>query len=232
MVTFLTAQDMEGVWVLTHLDDKPVEDQVTMKIYQDGYFTFATWDKNTKEFLHAGGGEYYIDGGYSEVYDFFTEDSTIVGQEKTFEGYHRYDGLVLAEIGGGVTRAWKRISRDKDDLSGVWVFTGRQRDGEIQRTVPNARRTVKVLSGGRFQWIAFNSDTGEFFGSGGGTYSAENGTYTENIEFFSRDQNRAGAVLLFDYKINDHEWHHSGNNSKGEPLYEIWSPYRNYFEQD
>lgn len=232
LCSFLTAQDMEGAWILTHLDNEPVEDQETIKIYQDGYFAFATWNKDTKEFINAGGGQFFIDGGYSEIYDFYTEDSTYVGQEKTFEGFHRYDGLVLSEIGGGVEKAWKRISRDKDSLTGAWVITGRQRNGEMQRNTPGARRTMKILSGGHFQWIAFNSDTGEFFGSGGGTYSAENGKYTETIEFFSRDNTRVGTVLPFEFKLNGHEWHHSGKSSKGDPINEIWSPYRDSFPKE
>lgn len=228
----LTAQDMEGAWILSYLDEKPVEGTVTIKIYQDGYFAYASWDARTGEFLEAAGGEFFIDGGYSEKYDFYTEDSTMVGREISFEGFHRYDGLVLAEIGGGAEKAWKRISRDKDDLTGVWVITGREKDGELQKSTPGARRTIKILSGNRFQWIAFNSDTGEFFGTGGGTYSAENGKYTENIEFFSRDNSRVGANLPFDYKLNDGEWHHSGKSSKGDPIYEIWSPYRQVYKKE
>ena len=228
----LSAQDMEGAWQLIYLDEKPVKDTVTIKIYQDGYFAFASWDAKTNEFISAGGGEFYIESGYSEKYDFYTEDSSMVGREITFEGFHRYDGLVLAEIGGGVEKAWKRISTNKNDLSGLWVFTGRQRDGEMQRSTPGARRTVKILSGDRFQWIAFNSETGEFFGSGGGTYSAENGKYTENLEFFSRDNNRAGASLPFDYTLNEKEWHHTGKSSKGDPVYEIWSPYREAYQKE
>ena len=44
---------------------------------------------------------------------------------------------------------------------------------------------MKFLKNGNFQWIAFNTETFQFFGSGGGTYSAKNGIYTENIQFFS-----------------------------------------------
>ncbi len=226
------AQDMEGAWKLTHEDGKEVNDRVVIMIYQDGYFAFGAKEAGTNKFLAAGGGEFFLDSGYSEVYDFHTEDSTLVGKERNFQGFHRYDGLVLQEIEGGVEKTWKRISTDKDDLSGNWVFTGRQRDGEMRRSTPGDRRTIKILSGGRFQWAAFNSDTGEFFGTGGGTYSAEDGEYTENIEFFSRDDSRVGAELNFNYSVEDGEWHHSGKSSKGDPMYEIWSPYRNYFPKD
>ncbi len=228
----LGAQDMEGAWKLTHEDGKEVNDRVVVKIYQDGYFAFISKEAETNKFLAAGGGEYFLDNGYSEVYDFYTADSTLVGKEVTFTGYHRYDGLVLQELEGGTEKTWRRISTNKNDLSGNWVITGRQRNGELQRSTPGPRRTIKILSGDRFQWAAFNSDTGEFYGSGGGTYSAENGKYTENIEFFSRDDSRVGAELQFDYKIEDNEWHHSGKSSKGEPLFEIWTPYREFYKRE
>ena len=56
------------------------------------------------------------------------------------------------------------------------------------------------------------------------TNAQKNGTYTEQIEFFSRDNSRVGAKLNFQYEIIENEWHHSGMSSKGAPIYEIWSP--------
>ena len=83
---------------------------------------------------------------------------------------------------------------------------------------------MKILSSSRFQWIAYNTATGKFSGTGGGSYTAENGVYTEHIEFFSRDDSRVGAQLSFEYEVIENEWHHSGKSSKGKPIYEIWSP--------
>lgn len=230
--TLVGAQDMDGVWKLTHENGKEVKDREVIKIYQDGYFAFAAKESGSNKFLSAGGGEFFLDNGYSEIHDFHSEDSTLVGKEIAFQGHHRYDGLVLEEIDGGIERTWKRISADKDELSGNWVITGRQRDNDMRRHVPGARRTIKILGGNRFQWAAFNSDTGEFFGTGGGTYAAENGQYTESIEFFSRDDNRVGAELNFDYSVIEGEWHHSGKSSKGDAIYEIWSPYNDYFTRE
>ena len=55
---------------------------------------------------------------------------------------------------------------------------------------------MKILSGTRFQWIAYHIGTKVFSGSGGGTYTSEQGKYTETIDFFSRDNDRVGAVTL------------------------------------
>ena len=117
-------------------------------------------------------------------------------------------------------------------MTGNWVITGRKRDNEISTMTPGARRTVKILGGGRFQWIAFNSETKELSGTGGGTYSAEDGIYKENITFFSRDDSRVGATLDFQYEVKDGHWHHSGKSSTGEPIYEIWSKYKEAYKPE
>jgi hypothetical protein len=126
---------------------------------------------------------------------------------------------------GMLVEIWEKLSDSKDDLIGNWVITGRKQEGKISRSTPGARRTVKILSDGRFQWVAFNSETKEFSGTGGGTYTAKDGKYVETIAFFSRDDSRVGAELGFDFKVIDGEWHHSGLSSKGDPIYEIWTPY-------
>jgi hypothetical protein len=86
-----------------------------------------------------------------------------------------------------------------------------------------ARKTIKLLTAKKFQWAAINTSTGEFFGTGGGSYTFENGKYTEHIEFFSRDNSRVGASLQFSDTLQGKRWIHSGLSSKGDPIYEIWT---------
>ena len=46
-------------------------------------------------------------------------------------------------------------------------MSGRYRNGEKQmRSIDRPRKTMKVLINGYFQWIAFNSETFQFSGSG------------------------------------------------------------------
>jgi hypothetical protein len=71
--------------------------------------------------------------------------------------------------------------------------------------------------------VAINTQTGEFFGTGGGTYTFENNVYTENIDFFSRDNSRVGASLEFKGTVNGNKWDHSGKSSKGDPIHEEWT---------
>lgn len=226
----LFAQDLEGVWKLTHKNGHPVKSQETIKIFQDDYFAFGSKEIETNKFLAAGGGEYFTEDGYTEVFDFHTERPELIGTGKNYELQYTNERMILSS-NGEEKEVWQKISDEQDDLAGNWVFTGRKKDGELRMSTPGARRTVKILGGGRFQWIAFNSDTKEFFGTGGGTYSAENGKYIENIEFFSRDNSRVGAKLEFDFEIKDDVWHHSGTSSKGDPIYEIWAPYSEAYQR-
>lgn len=103
-------------------------------------------------------------------------------------------------------------------------MSGRKVDGKTESRDTNMpRKTMKILSGTRFQWIAYNTETKQFMGTGGGTYTTENGEYTENIEFFSRDDSRVGNSLKFNYTLTDGNWNHQGVSSKGDPLNEIWT---------
>ncbi|MCG9971254.1 hypothetical protein [Christiangramia crocea] len=222
--TVIYAQSLEGSWKLIEKNGKKIADKEVVRIYQDGYFAEGAKKLGSNEFLWALGGEYEM-GDYTETLDFDTKNPETIGEtldpKLTFmEGNNKIEinDVTQDEI-------WERISDNETDLSGNWVITGRKRDGELNRMTPGDRRTIKILGGDRFQWVAFNSETREFFGTGGGTYMAKDGKYTENIEFFSRDNSRVGASLGFDYEVKDGEWHHSGKSSKGDPMYEIWSPY-------
>ncbi|WP_229719250.1 hypothetical protein [Winogradskyella schleiferi] len=109
-------------------------------------------------------------------------------------------------------------------LQGAWLMSGRIKDGETQlRDTSRPRKTMKILSGTRFQWIAYNTETKKFMGTGGGTYITKNGEYIENIEFFSKDDSKIGLKLKFSYELINDKWHHSGLSSKGDPIHEIWS---------
>lgn len=223
------AQNIEGAWKLTHENGKPVTDKEYIKIYQDGYFAFGAKELDGNKFLGAGGGEFSLSGSdYTESLDFYTFDKDQIGTKNNYTMDFTDNRLVIsARIKGkDLIEIWEKISERDDAINGTWVITGRKRDGEISSMTPGARRTVKILGGGRFQWIAFNSETKEFSGTGGGTYTAEDGKYFENITFFSRDDSRVGASLEFDFEVIDKQWHHSGMSSTGNPIYEIWSSYQ------
>jgi len=228
LIGLANAQSLEGAWKLVNQNGKAVTDQEFIKIYQDNYFSFGVKNVSDNHFIGAGGGPYsYQDGKYSETLDFFTLNPLQIATTTPFKLDWAQGKLVLSANTneGMLIETWEKISDSKDALTGNWVITGRKREGKISRSTPGARRTVKILSGGRFQWIAFNSETKEFSGTGGGTYTAVDGKYVENITFFSRDDSRVGASLGFDFQVLDGEWYHSGMSSTGSPIYEIWTPY-------
>ncbi|RNL83728.1 hypothetical protein ED312_14710 [Sinomicrobium pectinilyticum] len=220
------AQKLEGSWKLTHKNGTEINNVEYIRIYQDGYFAFGGKKTDNNEFTDTGGGEYLLEEDeYTEIPDFYTTDPEKIGKKQTYSLAATDKQIVLKQANGG-TETWTRLSGQKDDLTGNWVITGRANtEGEVREMTPGDRRTIKILSGGRFQWVAFNSGTKEFHGTGGGTYTAEDGKYTEQITFFSRDNSRVGASLEFNYEVKDGKWHHSGKSSAGKPIYEIWSRY-------
>jgi hypothetical protein len=119
---------------------------------------------------------------------------------------------------------WKKISKTTLPLQGKWLMAGRVNgDQERRRDTNRPRKTMKILVEGFFQWIAYNTESFSFHGTGGGSYSATDGTYTEKIDYFSRDNNKVGISLEFEYAKKGMDWHHQGFSSKGDPLHEIWT---------
>ncbi|MGM0636646.1 MAG: hypothetical protein ACQESK_11325 [Bacteroidota bacterium] len=222
----LSVQNLEGAWKLTQDEGKAVTESEVMLLVQDDYFAIGAKNINDNEFLGAAGGEFQIDENeLIAKRDFDTYDETKVGQKITYQITWQSDETI--RISNAETdQVWKRVSSKTDDLNGNWVITGRQRNGEMNTMTPGDRRTIKILAGGRFQWVAFNSADKQFMATGGGTYTTENGVYTEHISFFSKDKNRVGADLDFEYEVNNNQWHHKGKSSKGDSIYEIWSAYQ------
>lgn len=193
-------------------------------IFQDGYFSYTKYDQTNKKFIETKGGAYHFNNSNNSLQltvEFNTTNKENVGQIETYEA--RLNNNLLTTNVSGSAISYTNLDNGTGALAGTWHFTGRLNNDTIQRTIPGARKTVKMLSGTRFQWMAINTDTKEFFGTGGGTYSFNNGIYTENIEFFSRDSSRVGASLQFEGSVANHVWTHKGNNSRGEPLHEEWT---------
>lgn len=196
--------DLTGAWQQVRDDGA-----IGTWIVSGDHFSIAWYRRDPAKFLSTEGGTWSTDddGGIRLTYEFDTAHPDRVGTTTT------------QSVGG-----WTRLDRGTPGaLAGAWLMTGRKRDGAITTRRPGARRTMKILSGTRFQWIAYNVETREFFGSGGGTYTTADGQYTENIDFFSRDDSRAGKSLAFRYDLIDGAWHHIGKSTAGEAMHEIWS---------
>lgn len=189
-------------------------------VFSGAYFSYAQFDAASKQFEGTYGGSWSVDGNtLNQTLEFDTFDKGMAGQSIR-KKIDREDNRLTVD-----DTTFERIDDGTPGrLTGAWLFAGRKQGDQLMtRDTNQPRKTMKILSGTRFQWIAYNVETAEFFGTGGGTYTTGNGKYTENIDFFSRDSSRVGASLSFDYETINGVWHHSGLNSRGEPLYEIWS---------
>ena len=216
-----SAIDLQGAWTSSETNELGEEITITT-IVIDGYLAETFYNQKTNAFVKTFGGYWTVkDSVFSLTQEFSSSDSSSVGKTRDLIFDLKGDTISFK----GSDKIWTRIDDGKHgELNGAWLISGRERDGAMQRRAPGDRKTMKILSGSRFQWIAYNTATGKFSGTGGGTYTAKNGTYTEHIEFFSRDDSRVGASLSFEYEVKENEWHHRGLSSKGKPIYEIWSP--------
>ncbi len=188
----------------------------------DSYFIHTIYEKSPARFIKATGGFYSVEDTVMNVkLEFNSNYEGDALKELSIPFSNENDQLVL-----GMTPrlTFNRIENQEQSLDGQWLFGTRGPDtGQERRGDENPRKTLKFLMDGRFQWIAYHVETFKFSGTGGGSYTAKDGVYTENIEYFSRDNNRVGASLNFNYEIKGNDWHHTGKNSKGEPMYEIWA---------
>ncbi len=206
---------LNGAWQLK------IDGHDFVLLFMDGYLTLTEYTND--EFIATWGGPYSINGNKMVAKkEFDTHDKEETGSEILMTFSVKNDQLILSGD-NSEPATYRRLDNGKAPLAGVWKITGREQDGkivDIHQTGP--RKTLKMLTGTRFQWFAINPETKEFSGTGGGTYTFVNGKYTENILFFSRDNSRAGASLVFNGELIDGKWHHSGLSSKGDKIYELW----------
>lgn len=208
--------DLTGAW------ETGGDVRKTMILTQQ-FFAVSVYSVEGKKFISTRGGRWRLDGNeIIETVEFNSESPETVGKELSVAYALQSGKLTLTT--NGKSEEWVRLDDGTPGkLAGAWIITGRMNNGKISPMNPGARRTMKILSGTRFQWIAYNVETKEFSGTGGGTYTTENGKYSEHILFFSRDNNRVGADLQFDFSMENGDWRHQGLSSKGDPIDEIWS---------
>ena len=214
------SQNPIGAWE-RYYDDEDGNNIRSVVIFSEKFQSIAMYNAKTGEFIYSNGGTWELNGNMmTEKVEFDTANSERVGDTLTFEVKITNDKLSLPDANWHFS---KIDNGTPGDLNGAWLMSGRYRNGERQiRSTDRPRKTMKILSGTRFQWIAFDTEKKEFKGTGGGTYTTINGKYSEKIEFFSRNNSRVGMNLEFIYDIDKGIWIHKGKTSKGDPLHEIW----------
>ena len=215
----LTAQSnpkLTGAWSLE-------QDNIThLLLFTNQHFSYTVYNIPQKKFIHTHGGSWKETGNsISTIIEFHTADKSLVGKPGVYSV--KLQDKTLTSNWSGQEKTWKQLDNGGGELNATWRITGRDQNGQMNNIPASARKTIKIMTGTRFQWAAINTGTGEFFGTGGGTYTFKDGRYTEFIEFFSRDSSRVGMQLSFEGKVEGKDWHHRGKSSKGDPIYEIWS---------
>lgn len=192
-----------------------------MLIFSDEYYVHAAFDMAGKKFVTTEGGPFKIENkNLIMKIEFNSDKKERVDSIFTFPLTIANDFIEVSHNGRKLK--FTQVDDGKGSLVGNWQISGRMQQGKFSPMAAGARKTIKILSGKRFQWIAFNASTKEFFGTGGGSYTYENGNYTEKIEFFPRDSTRVGSSLSFADRTEDGEWYHTGKSSNGEALFEVW----------
>jgi hypothetical protein len=217
----INAQDIYGSWTSTNINENGVEIKSVL-IITKSYHVMTSYVVDTGKFLSTKGGSWNMDGNrLIETIEFHTENPELVGTDQSFEVKIEENSFQIPIM----EMNFKRIDDGSPgDLNGAWLMSARVKNGEQQtRDTSLPRKTMKILSGTRFQWIAYNTETKKFMATGGGTYTTINGKYTETIDFFSKDNSKVGISLKFDYELDNSNWHHKGFSSKGDPIDETWT---------
>ena len=105
----------------------------------------------------------------------------------------------------------------KNALDGTWELVSGQ-------PLPKSVRDIKIISGGHFIFVAYDTETGKPLYTGGGTYILNGTSYTEHMEFAS---DRIPAGLLgkdqpFTVSMTGDAFTQTGVLSNGKDLAEAW----------
>lgn len=218
---FSNAQSIIGAWERIHISNEGKELK-SIVIFSEAHQSLSIIEINSGKLIHSNGGYWQLNGNtMTEVVEFDTDNPERVGKQVVFDIELSDNKLEII----GTNRAFYRIDDGSPGkLDGAWLMSARFRNGLMQeRDINRPRKTMKILSGTKFQWIAYDTSSKKFIATGGGSYTTVNGKYSENIEFFSRDSTRIGMNLEFEYSLENGNWNHKGFSSKGNPINEIWS---------
>ncbi len=106
---------------------------------------------------------------------------------------------------------------EKSQLDGTWELVSGQ-------PLPEGARDIKIISGGHFIFVAYDTEKGKPLYTGGGAYILNGSSYTEHIDFAS-DEISAGLVgkdQPFTVKVDGDTFTQTGTLSNGKGLSETW----------
>jgi len=116
--------------------------------------------------------------------------------------------------------AWSQTNEsqaEKNRLNGAWELLSGQ-------PLPKGTRDIKIISGGHFIFVAYDTQNGKPLYTGGGTFVLNGTSYTEHVDFMS-DQISAGMIgkdQTFTVKVDGEYFTQTGVLSSGKSLSEVW----------
>ena len=112
------AQELNGAWKKV---DQKAEDQQTIKLYSDAYFTTSTHLKSTGEFISASAGTYAInESDYIENYEIHSDSRAVTGTFVNFNYEIKNDTLRLKDENSRNTEVWVRIDTAEKENVTCW----------------------------------------------------------------------------------------------------------------
>jgi len=159
------SQNIIGAWE-GYSESEKGEQIRSVVIFADGYQVMTSFEAETGKFIATNGGSWRLAGDtMTEKIEFDTTNPERVGTEISFK-------VIITdaemEIVGSDIKLKRIDNGTPGKLQGAWLMSGRIRDGKTQmRDTSGPRKTMKVLSETRFQWIPYNTETKQFMETGG-----------------------------------------------------------------
>jgi hypothetical protein len=215
--TSTMAQKLDGAFIVTggqhgdkQLSKDDVEKQKVIKIFKNGFWICAYFGNPQQPFNGTCGGTYKTEKGkYIETIDYYSWDSTAVGDTYSFnykldKNTYIQDGKMDSEkypdyvIREEYTRLKAKEPLKNSSMEGVWILQDafwKDENGK-ENPVKNFEQ-IKIYSFPRFAYAQYNSQTKQFIGAGGGTYQYDGKKLVEHIEYTTY-----GDFLGSDYEVN------------------------------
>ncbi len=170
-VSFAQAKlEIEGAWKTTLPKGQGGTTSAVMTI-ADGYSFFSLYDIQNKKFIGSQGGILTDKGNgqYDFTMEFSSMDKNLVGTKMELSVSITGSQMKSTIVSTNETATYERIDNGNSEMFGAWRITDRMRNGEMSAMRQGSRKTIKMLTGTRFQWAAFDPETKSFSGTGGGT---------------------------------------------------------------
>lgn len=200
----LHAQQLDGAYILRaaqYGDEVTTEEEMisgkSVKIFKDGYWITGFFGDQKRPFGGAGGGTYTVHNGkYVETLRFYSWDSTAVGKTYTFDYRLENDryfqsGLINSDkyqnylIKEEMDKLKPLCDLKDASLEGVWLLQESSYEGKSDFKAPIEQ--IKIYAYPRFAWARYNTSTGQFLGTGGGSYYFDGKKLIEHIEYITHN---------------------------------------------